>query len=108
MDAETERIELPFLQDVERLVAAWREAYPKRATGGIQALSGFRFQFLLVLLETVRAWVQARDQRNLPRVFTERLSDLLRVESGRSVTVAQAKKGAHNLGQALEDLWLIH
>ena len=43
-------------------------------------------------------------------MFTERLSDLLTVESGRAVTLTQIKKTAtrKTVRSALEELWLIH
>ena len=103
---------LPNLSEqVRRLERAWTREHPRRAAGALNALSGFRYQFLVVLLETVRQWIAfPRPDKARIGVFTERLSDLLHIEKERAVTITQIKKTASpsEVRSALEELWLIH
>jgi hypothetical protein len=94
---------------VKRLSDAWAARYPRRETGGLTALVGFRYQFLIVLRDTVRAWHQRTEaDRRQPTVVTEALSDILDA-SGSAVLVTQVKhrQSSGAVRSALEELWLI-
>nr|VFK51990.1 MAG: hypothetical protein BECKTUN1418D_GA0071000_101328 [Candidatus Kentron sp. TUN] len=100
-------------RQLAELRRAWETDYSKSAAGGRLALSGFHYQFLSVLLESVRAWKRARDEQpdaNAPRVFTERLSDMVEAEEN-AIIVTQIKRSltpGNKVKSALRDLWSVH
>jgi hypothetical protein len=64
--------------DLDQLQKLWKQHYPHRARGGIDAISGFNFQFLMLLQDAVEAWLaESAFQQRAPSVFTEILSDVL-------------------------------
>jgi len=104
--------ELALLSRLDELRTAWEESQPKRAEGGLLALSGFEHQFLLTLLKIVRRWKEAseaerQDPNTAHRVLTEAISDI--TESGRVVTLTQVKRtlSGKAIREALEELWEI-
>ena len=80
-------------KDIERLQQAWQTEFEKRATGGAIALSGFHYQFLIALHDTLRAWLNgSATDRSRPKVLTECLSDILDKSSNDIILVTQVKR----------------
>ena len=99
------------LQALEALQTAWRSRYRNRARGGSSAMSGFHFQFLVVLHDSVVAWLHAPpNERTTPTVFTELLSDAVDWNMSNFVIITQIKRRqtARNLSEALDELWDLH
>jgi hypothetical protein len=97
------------LRELRALADAWTDEFPRRSAGGINALSGFSYQFLVVLYETVSAWLECeRAERLRPQVFTEKLSDVVR-RDGERVTVTQVKRrhARATVASALDELWTV-
>ena len=89
---------------------AWEQEYPRRAKGGLLAISGFEHQFLLTILEIVKLWkrsieAERQDPKTSQRILIEAVSDI--TESGECVLVTQVKRtlSSSGLGKALEELW---
>jgi hypothetical protein len=104
--------ELALLSGLDELRTAWEESQPKRAEGGLLALSGFEHQFLLTLLKIVREWkksseAERQDPNTAYRVLTEAISDI--TESGTVVRLTQVKRTLSEtlVREALEELWEI-
>lgn len=104
--------ELALLSQLDELRTAWEECQPKRAEGGLLALSGFDHQFLLTLLKIVHRWKEAseaerQDQNTAHRVLTEAISDI--TELGTVVTLTQVKRTLSDsaVSKALEEFWEI-
>jgi hypothetical protein len=98
------------LADLHRLEEAWSAKFPRQAGGGEAAIAGFHYQFLQVLLETARAWIELpADQRSNPTVLSERLSDIANA-TGPHVVVTQVKytQSSGMVTSALGDLWRIY
>ncbi|WP_157816662.1 hypothetical protein [Nostoc flagelliforme] len=86
---------LALRSQLDELRIAWQESQPARSEGGSLALSGFEYQFLLMLLKIIHQWKEASDaeRQNLNTahsVITEAISDI--TESGEFVTLTQAKR----------------
>ncbi|MCB1058038.1 MAG: adenylyl-sulfate kinase, partial [Acidobacteria bacterium] len=74
--------------DLESLLGEWQAAEPRRALGGLYALAGFNYQARVVLADLVERLVQGGDGLAAANeVFSEALSDLLRIESDGLVCV---------------------
>ncbi|MEG4818391.1 hypothetical protein [Microcoleus sp. K5-D4] len=104
--------ELSLLSQLDELRSAWQEFYPKQAEGGLLALSGFDYQFLLTLLKIVRQWKEAseaerQDPNTAHKILAEAISDI--TESGTFVTLTQVKQTLSDsaVSKALEELWKI-
>lgn len=104
--------ELILLSQLDELRSAWQETHPKQAEGGLLALSGFDYQFLLTLLKIVRQWKKAseaerQDQNTAHKILAEAISDI--TESGIVVTLTQVKQtlSESTVSKALEELWKI-
>ncbi len=103
---------LALLSQLDELRSAWQESQSKRSDGGLQALSGFEYQFLLMLRKIVHQWKEAsvieRENPNTAHnVLTEAISDI--TESGEFVTLTQAKRTLSDsaVSKALEEFWEI-
>lgn len=103
---------LALLSQLNELTIAWQEYQPARAEGGLLALSGFEYQFLLTLLKIIRRWKEASEteRQNLStahEVLTEALSDI--AELSVVVTFTQVKRTLSEtlVREALEELWEI-
>lgn len=101
-----------MLQDFNQLRATWEQRQSRRATGGLLAISGFEYQFLLTLLKIVRDWkrlpeIERHNLQLSQRILPEALSDI--VEIGVSLTLFQVKRTLSEdaLPKALEELWEI-
>ena len=104
--------EINLLSQLDELRSAWEEFYPKQAEGGLLALSGFDYQFLLTLLKIVRQWKEAseaerQDPNTAHKILAEAISDI--TESGKVVTLTQVKRtlSGKAIREALEELWKI-
>ena len=104
--------EINLLSQLDELRSAWEEFYPKQAEGGLLALSGFDYQFLLTLLKIVRQWKEAseaerQDPNTAHKILAEAISDI--TESGTFVTLTQVKQtlSESTVSKALEELWKI-
>jgi hypothetical protein len=96
---------------IQRLRARWEENHPTKATGGLNAIAGFDYQFVVVLRDTVKGWLsKERSQRGDPGVFTEILSDVVQIAADGSVHVTQIKRtqSGSSVRAALDDLWSIY
>jgi len=103
---------LALLSRLDELRTAWEESQPKRAEGGLLALSGFEHQFLLTLLKIVCEWrksseAERQELNKAHTVLTEAISDI--TESGRVVSLTQVKRSLSDkaIREALEELWEI-
>jgi hypothetical protein len=97
--------------DIERLQHAWHAEFEKRASGGGVALSGFHYQFLVAIHDSLRAWLALpASERTRPKVFTECLSDILDRSSNDVILVTQVKRTRRSdaFQDALNELWLIY
>lgn len=101
-----------MLSQLAELRNAWEQDYSERAHGGLLALSGFEYQFLLTLLKIVYLWkqsidVERQDSETARKILAEAISDI--TESGRDITFTQVKRtlSASGLRSALEELWEI-
>lgn len=104
--------ELILLSQLDELRSAWQETHPKQAEGGLLALSGFDYQFLLTLLKIVRQWKEAseaerKDPNTAHEILAEAISDI--TEAGTVVTLTQVKQTLSDsaVSKALEELWKI-
>jgi tetratricopeptide (TPR) repeat protein len=98
-------------KDIERLQSSWIKVFKKRATGGAISLSGFHYQFLITLHDTLVAWLSKPNfERDRPSIFTECLSDILDKSSDEIILVTQVKltRRSDSLKDALTELWLIY
>ncbi|MDP2815639.1 MAG: hypothetical protein Q8O19_03055, partial [Rectinemataceae bacterium] len=92
----------------QELVRRWHEQEPKKAQGGIDALSGFRYQFYIALLTTLSK-ISANQGvvQSVPSgVFTEMLSDAMDID-GNTITLIQSKKIAYssNVSSSISEFW---
>jgi hypothetical protein len=103
-----------FLQittDIEALRSAWAETHGRRQRGAVNALAGYRYQFLVVLLQTIeRLLSNPESERGEPRVFHECLADALEVTEDGLICVTEIKlrHSSSLLGRALEELWSVY
>lgn len=93
------------MTDIEQLIALWRERFPERAKGGEEALLGFRFQIIIALRDTVRAFLDG--QGTELSVFVEKVSDILEETQNDEILFTQVKKTGRTVTSALEELWNI-
>lgn len=93
------------MSDLERLTEHWRKRFPKRAKGGEAALLGFRFQIIIALRETVRAFLEGRVAE--PSVFAEKVSDICQSTQEDEIVFTQVKRIGRTVTSALEELWSI-
>ena len=112
MTSTSELLGFSMLSRLAELRNAWEQDYPKRAQGGLLALSGFEYQFLLTLLKIVHLWKastdgERQDLETARKILAEAISDI--TESGRDITFTQVKRtlSASGLRSALEELWEI-
>ena len=61
---------------IQRVRARWEADYSQVAKGGVNALIGFEYQFMVALRDTVRCWLNHQSRNSEPKVFTEILSDV--------------------------------
>ena len=78
--------------DIQGLLAAYAGSQPKRAHGGIHAMSGFAFQAQVYLSRFVRAMVSARDLNDAGQVFIEALSDVAEADAQGDLILLQVKR----------------
>lgn len=98
-------------KEIEGLQHAWQTEFEKRASGGAIALSGFHYQFMVALHDTLRAWLARPPfERTRPKVLTECLSDILEKSSNNIILVTQVKRTirSDSFHDALTELWLIN
>jgi ATPase family associated with various cellular activities (AAA) len=113
MTSKSEELGFSILSQLtDELRNAWEQNYPQRAQGGLLALSGFEYQFVLTLLKIVRLWKESaeterQDLRTAQRVLAEAISDIS--ELGRVVTFTQVKRTLSKkaIGSALKEFWEI-
>ena len=96
--------------DIKLLEEKWAYEYPRRAKGGVAALSGFYYQFVLFLLEAVKRWINLPSGKEDLGVFTECLSDILNLTGQNIVIISQVKRTvtSKSIKDALEELWEIY
>ncbi|MEA5527375.1 ATP-binding protein [Nodularia spumigena] len=103
---------LTLRSQLEELTNIWYKEYPDKAQGGLLALSGFEYQFVLILLKIVDRWKNASafERQNLNtahNILTEVISDI--TELSKSITLTQAKRtlSKDTIPSALEEFWSI-
>lgn len=97
--------------DIERLRRAWETKFENRAYGGAISLSGFHYQLLVTLHDTLEAWwKRPGHEQSRPTVLAECLSDILDNSTNDIVLVTQVKRTtrADSFHDALTELWLIY
>ena len=96
------------MHELEPLINAWREKYRSRAEGGLWAIRGFRYQYLVGLYKALEYW--SPGDRPRPDFAIEALSDLVTLKPGSRIEIAQAKLRGKNatIRDALGELWAIH
>ncbi|NJO48608.1 MAG: ATP-binding protein [Leptolyngbyaceae cyanobacterium RM2_2_4] len=112
MTSTSELLGFSMLSRLAELRNAWEQDYSERTQGGLLALSGFEYQFLLTLLKIVYLWkastdAERQDLETARKILAEAISDI--TESGRDITFTQVKRtlSASGLRSALEELWEI-
>ncbi|NJR48776.1 MAG: ATP-binding protein [Leptolyngbyaceae cyanobacterium CSU_1_3] len=112
MTSTSELLGFSMLSRLAELRNAWEQDYSERTQGGLLALSGFEYQFLLTLLKIVHLWkastdAERQDLETARKILAEAISDI--TESGRDITFTQVKRtlSASGLRSALEELWEI-
>jgi hypothetical protein len=94
----------------KELTKQWTVKEPKKSIGGLNALSGFRYQFFLSLLEVVTRVLKEGLQVGTIElgVFTEMLSDALCINN-KKIAIIQSKLTANtaNIAACLNDYWNI-
>lgn len=90
------------------IIEAWQERHKRKAEGGLNAMRGFRYQYLVALNKAVESWLKTPDSTSLFAV--EALSDTLLGSSNSRIEISQAKRTGTKkaLREALEELWEIH
>jgi hypothetical protein len=97
-------------KELSVLEQQWNLREPARASGGVIAIRGFHYQFLVVLLESLKWWNEAPEElRGYPTVFGQILSDAVAL-TPQAIVATQVKRSltASTLQRALEELWAIH
>jgi ATPase family associated with various cellular activities (AAA) len=102
-----------YMSTIDEFKNLWEQQYPHHAEGGLQAISGFEHQFLLMLLKIVHLWKRSTDseRQNLitaTKIQTEAISDITESDID-TLTFIQVKRTLSNstLDKALEELWNI-
>lgn len=81
------------MTEIDRLERAWGAAQPPRAAGGRRAIAGFRHQFEVALLESVRSWLaMPQKQRSDPAAFAETVADVAAIAADGLLVVTEAKR----------------
>jgi hypothetical protein len=95
-------------QELEQLVKAWRTEFYNQSEGGLRALRGFRYQYLVGLDRAVESWLAAPECD--PVFAVELLSDVVVEQPDGRIQIAQAKRtgGYSSIRDALNELWSIH
>ncbi|MDD4964504.1 MAG: hypothetical protein PHI11_11375 [Gallionella sp.] len=91
--------------NLEDILREYTQAEPKRAMGGLYALSGFDFQLRLYLAELFEALVKSDALQHAGEVFVEVLSDIAKhdrsqlvlIQAKRTLTPATLKKAAEEV-----------
>lgn len=101
--------QIDLLSEVNRLRDAWQEKYSKKAEGGLVALRGFEFQFLLTLLKVISRWKEAseterQNQNTANEIFAEAISDIAEITDFVIVTQAKQTLSYSSVRQALAGL----
>ena len=103
--------EFSRLSQLNKLINAWDQEYPRRSKGGLLALSGFEHQFLLTLLKIVNRWKklpenERQDLRTPQNILAEAVSDITESEED-IITITQVKRTLSGtaLKKAIEELW---
>lgn len=94
---------------LRRLRDAWSR--DPRAEGGLQALAGFDYQFILFLWRLIEKWSQLPSgKRYRASIFTEYLSDIVDTEGADAIVVAQVKttQSSNGVKKALDELWEVY
>ena len=96
--------------DLDILKHIWDERYPRKSAGGISAIGGFHCQFVLFLLETVKAYILRGNEFEDPRIFIECLSDIINDANDNVVILSEVKRtlSSGSLSKALNQLWDIY
>ena len=96
------------MREFELLIEAWRARYANRAEGGIRAIRGFRYQYLVGLQRAVAVWL--KNPACEPLFSVEALSDIVIGTPGAHIEIAQAKRTGTNRSarHGLDELWTIH
>ena len=92
---------------IHALIDLWRQRQPRHAHGGWWALSGFHYQLLISIQQTIDAYRPGQSALQL----NETLSDHLRFEANSTHWLCiQVKRrlDRRTLSAALAELWLIH
>ncbi len=97
------------MTSISEVLERYEQVQYKRATGGINSLSGFNYQLRLYLAELVESLATGgEDMRQAGQAFIEALSDIARYE-GDNLILIQAKKTltAEKLKEAAEEIQVV-
>ena len=96
--------------DLDILKQNWNERNPRKATGGIAAISGFYCQFVLFLLECVKSYLSNTVELEDPQIFIESLSDIINTHTENVVLLSEVKRTQSwsSISKALKQLWDIY
>lgn len=73
--------------NLEKILHDYQQAEPKRAAGGLYALSGFDFQLRLYLAELFEELVKPESPQQAGEIFVEALSDIAKQEPSQLVLI---------------------
>lgn len=96
--------------DLDILKHTWDERYHRKSAGGISAIGGFHCQFVLFLLETVKAYISRGNKFEDPRIFIECLSDIINDANDNVVILSEVKRtlSSGSVSKALNQLWAVY
>jgi hypothetical protein len=89
---------------LDDLVNLWEEKNSNHARGGKEALRGFRYQIILLLLRLVNDFLSSKNTFS----YLEKISDICTEELEGDIIIAQAKTTLWSFSSVLDELWLIH
>jgi GTPase SAR1 family protein len=113
MTSSSEILKFSIFTQIDEFKNLWEQEYPSCATGGLQAISGFEHQFLLMLLKIVHLWKKSteserQDSITATKIQTEAISDITESDIN-TLTFIQVKRtlSSSAIDKALKELWEI-
>ncbi len=83
-----------MLDKLYKLRNEWQQNYPRKASGGTSALTGFNYQLGVFLLNLLEKWSKSRKNKEplpSPKTFLESISDIADVSSNGILYITQVK-----------------
>lgn len=98
-----------MLEKILRLRNEWQRNFPRKAEGGVSALTGFNYQFGVFLLNLLEKWTTARQTNEPippPKSFIESVSDIADLSDDDILYVTQVKLNpATDYHKIFDEFW---